>query len=47
MATIARSCIRHLPWRTIRRSGTYTFYCVLHANKATGQGMVGKLVVTP
>lgn len=27
--------------------GTYTFYCRPHANKATGEGMVGKLIVEP
>lgn len=27
------------------QSGTYTFYCRPHANKATGEGMVGKLIV--
>jgi plastocyanin len=27
--------------------GTYTFYCHPHADKATGQGMVGTLVVVP
>jgi uncharacterized cupredoxin-like copper-binding protein len=31
------------------RPGTYTFYCGVpgHANQATGEGMVGKLIVTP
>jgi plastocyanin len=27
--------------------GTYTFYCHPHADKATGQGMVGTLIVAP
>ena len=27
--------------------GTYTFYCQPHADKATGEGMVGTLVVEP
>jgi plastocyanin len=27
--------------------GTYTFYCHPHANKDTGEGMVGKLIVEP
>src|SRR5262249_7058598 len=27
--------------------GTYTFYCALHYNKDTGQGMKGTLIVVP
>jgi plastocyanin len=27
--------------------GEYTFYCAPHANKATGEGMVGTLIVEP
>src|SRR5262245_28365954 len=27
--------------------GTYTFYCALHYNKETGQGMKGTLIVAP
>ena len=27
--------------------GTYIFYCVFHTNNATGQGMVGTLIVAP
>jgi FtsP/CotA-like multicopper oxidase with cupredoxin domain len=27
--------------------GTCTFYCHPHANKATGQGMLGTLIVAP
>ena len=36
-------------WSTPKnlKPGTYTFYCHPHANKATGQGMVGRLIVTP
>lgn len=29
------------------KPGTYTFYCTPHSNKATGEGMVGKLIVEP
>jgi plastocyanin len=29
------------------KPGTYTFYCSPHSNKATGEGMVGKLIVEP
>jgi plastocyanin len=32
---------------TPTQPGTYTFYCVLHANQATGQGMIGTLIVAP
>ncbi len=32
---------------TSTQPGTYTFYCVLHTNKPTGQGMVGTLIVAP
>jgi len=32
---------------TPTQPGTYTFYCVLHTNKATGQGMMGTLIVAP
>ena len=32
---------------TSTQPGTYMFYCVLHTNKATGQGMVGTLIVAP
>jgi plastocyanin len=29
------------------KSGTYSFYCALHYDKASGQGMKGTLIVTP
>lgn len=29
------------------KAGTYTFYCRPHSNKATGEGMIGKLIVEP
>jgi hypothetical protein len=32
---------------TPTQPGAYTFYCALHVNLATKQGMAGKLVVTP
>ena len=32
---------------TPTRPGTYTFYCILHVDRATKQGMSGKLVVLP
>jgi len=32
---------------TPTKPGTYTFYCALHANLATKQGMAGKPVVAP
>jgi len=32
---------------TPTQPGTYTFYCALHVDLATKQGMAGKLVVTP
>jgi len=32
---------------TPTQPGTYTFYCVLHVDRATRQGMAGKLVVLP
>lgn len=32
---------------TPTQPGTYTFYCRPHANKDTGEGMVGKLIVEP
>ena len=32
---------------TPTQTGTYTFYCVLHVDRTTKQGMAGKLVVTP
>ena len=32
---------------TPTKPGTYTFYCALHYNKETGQGMKGTLIVTP
>jgi plastocyanin len=32
---------------TPTQPGTYTFYCVLHVDRATKQGMAGTLVVTP
>jgi plastocyanin len=32
---------------TPTQHGTYTFYCVLHTNKATGHGMIGSLIVAP
>jgi plastocyanin len=32
---------------TPTQAGTYTFYCILHVDRATKQGMTGTLVVTP
>ena len=32
---------------TPTKLGTYTFYCALHYNKETGQGMKGTLIVAP
>ena len=32
---------------TPTKPGTYTFYCALHYNKQTGQGMKGTLIVAP
>ena len=29
------------------KPGTYTFYCSLHYDKATGEGMQGTLIVAP
>ncbi len=38
---------QHLILFTPATPGTYTFYCGLHSNKATGEGMVSKLIVEP
>ena len=32
---------------TPTKPGTYTFYCSLHYDKATGEGMQGTLIVAP
>ena len=32
---------------TPSKPGTYTFYCALHYDKASGQGMKGTLIVAP